>query len=247
MAVGRGLEEITLQKGIECVVLERAEFVSTTGAAIGIYTNGWRALDQLGIATQLRHKAIPIKAKEELRCLKRSDLIQILADSLPLNTIRFGCHILAAKLDLLTSQPLLQLQDGSVIKSKVLIGCDGVNSVVSKLIGLKATRLFSSCGTSGFTSYPSGHGSSNEFIRMRRGNLLLGRMPVDDNLVYWFVGRPWTPSDSRVSKEPELIKRATVESIMDFPTEIVEMVKNSDLDSLTLTNLRYRAPWDILL
>ncbi|OVA11014.1 Monooxygenase [Macleaya cordata] len=189
----------------------------------------------------------PPEWKEELRCLKRSDLIQSLADSLPLDTIRFGCHILEVKFDPLTSQPLLQLQDGSIIKSKVVIGCDGVNSIFSELLGLKATTLFASGGIRGFTNYPSGHGFSNEFVRIRKNNILLGRMPVDDNLVHWFLGRPWTPSDSRVSKEPELIKQTTIESIMGFPTEYVEMIKKCDLDDLTLTSLRYRAPWDILL
>jgi 2-polyprenyl-6-methoxyphenol hydroxylase-like FAD-dependent oxidoreductase len=31
-----------------------------------------------------------------------------------------------------------------------------------------------------------------------------------------------------------------------FPTEIIEMVKNADLDSLSLTHLRYRSPWNLL-
>ncbi|OVA11012.1 Monooxygenase [Macleaya cordata] len=129
----------------------------------------------------------------------------------------------------------------------VVIVCDGVNSIVSELLDLKPTRVYSTWGVRGFTSYPSGHGFSNEVIRMMRDNMIVGRMPVDDNLVYWFVARQWPSSDdSRVSKEPELIKRATVESIMDFPTEMVEIVKNGDTESVTLTKLRYRAPWDLL-
>ena len=38
-----------------------------------------------------------------------------------------------------------------------------------------------------------------------------------------------------------------METITDFPNEMVEMVKNSELTSLTLTGTRYRAPWDLLL
>ncbi|XP_026452486.1 monooxygenase 1-like [Papaver somniferum] len=94
------------KKGLESVVLERSDTVRTTGATILILSNGWRALDQLGVSTQLRQianlitayrdvsldngkqKEIPIM-KEELRCLKRLDLVQTLADNLPRNTIRF--------------------------------------------------------------------------------------------------------------------------------------------------------------
>ncbi|KAI3912620.1 hypothetical protein MKW92_005467 [Papaver armeniacum] len=235
------------KKGIQSVVLEKAETIRAAGSAIGIFTNGWYALDQLGLANQLRQKAILLKGNGELRCLKRSDLVQTLADSLPNQTIRFGCHIVSAKFDPITSQPLLQLQDGSVIKAKVVIGCDGVNSVVSELIGLKPTKLFASCAVRGFTNYPSGHGFSNEFVRIRKDNIILGRLPVDNNLVHWFVGRPGTTSDTRVSKDPKLIRESTIESINDFPPECVEMVKKCDLNEVTLTNLRYRTPLDILL
>ncbi|KAI3916251.1 hypothetical protein MKW98_004692 [Papaver atlanticum] len=252
------------KKGLESVVLERSETVRTTGATILILSNGWRALDQLGVSTQLRQIAnlitayrdvsldngkqeeIPIM-KEELRCLKRLDLVQTLADNLPRNTIRFGCHAVAVKLDSLTSQPIVQLHDGTSIKCKVVIGCDGVNSVVSDFIGLKATRSFSTCGVRGFTNYPSGHGFSNEFLRIRKDNLIFCRTPVNENRMYWFVGLPWTSCDLKDSSEPNIIKQATIKSIMDFPPDVTEIVKKSDLDSLTLTNIRYRAPWDISL
>ncbi|MCL7045693.1 hypothetical protein MKW94_004547 [Papaver nudicaule] len=244
------------KKGLESVVLERSDTVRTTGATILILSNGWRALDQLGVGAQLRQIAnlitgyrdisldngkqevIPLM-KEELRCLKRLDLVQRLADNLPLNTIRFGCHAVAVKLDPSTCQPIVQLHDGTSIKCKVVIGCDGVNSVVSEFVGLKATRSFSTCGVRGFTDYPSGHGFNNEFIRIRKDNLIFCRTPVNENRMYWFVGLPSTSCDLGVSSEPKLIKQATIKSIMDFPPDVLEMVKKSDLDSLTLTNIRY--------
>ncbi|KAI3978698.1 hypothetical protein MKX01_015873 [Papaver californicum] len=208
------------KKGIESVVLEKAETIRAAGSAIGIFTNGSKT------------EFVIVGLNEELRCLKRSDLVQTLADSLPNQTIHFGCHIVSAKFDPVTSQPLLQLQDGSVIKAKVVIGCDGVNSVVSELIGLKPTKLFASCAV-----------KSNEFLRIRKNNIILGRLPVDNNLVHWFVGRPGTTSDTRVSKDPELIRETTI----DFPPESVKMVKKCDLSEVTLTHLRYRTPMDILI
>jgi len=36
------------------VVLERAEKVRSEGAGIGTLSNGWRALDQLGVGDRLR-------------------------------------------------------------------------------------------------------------------------------------------------------------------------------------------------
>jgi 2-polyprenyl-6-methoxyphenol hydroxylase-like FAD-dependent oxidoreductase len=41
------------RKGIKSVVLERSESVRSEGAAFGIQTNGWLALQQLGVADKL--------------------------------------------------------------------------------------------------------------------------------------------------------------------------------------------------
>lgn len=43
------------------MVLERSETVRATGAAIIVQSNGWRALDQLGIASTLRETAVQIQ------------------------------------------------------------------------------------------------------------------------------------------------------------------------------------------
>lgn len=50
------------KKEIKSVVMERSEALrNITGAAIGIRQNGWRALDQLGVADVLRRTGINIK------------------------------------------------------------------------------------------------------------------------------------------------------------------------------------------
>ncbi|XP_043711237.1 monooxygenase 1-like [Telopea speciosissima] len=253
------------RKGIRSKVLEKAETLRTEGGGIGIQPNAWRALDQLGVGHHLRLKAIPLlMAREiilsngtqreesfmntEFRCLKRSDLIETMAENLPSGTIRFGCQIVKMESDPInSSHTILHLQDGTVIKAKVVIGCDGVNSVVGAWLELKPTKRFNLCGVVGFTNYPNGHGFGNEFLRIRGDHMLLGRLPIDDKLIYWFVARPRTPQDTMVSKEPKLLRDSTMELIKDYPAEIPEVIKNCDLDSLLLVSLRYRAPWDILL
>lgn len=42
------------RKGIRSVVLERSETLRATGAALAVLTNGWRGLDELGVASKLR-------------------------------------------------------------------------------------------------------------------------------------------------------------------------------------------------
>ncbi|XP_038989533.1 monooxygenase 1-like isoform X2 [Phoenix dactylifera] len=184
--------------------------------------------------------------KEELRCLKRSDLIETLAKNLPTQSVRFGCQIVAVESDPITSFPVLYTNDGATIKAKVLIGCDGSNSVVAKSLGLQAPKVFPISAVRGFTSYSDGHSFDSHFIRLRGDGVLLGRLPVDEKLVYWFVGRLSPSQDSDVRKVPELIKEFTLETIREFPPEIIEMVKHCDSSSLSLTHIWYRAPWHLL-
>ncbi|KAJ8769986.1 hypothetical protein K2173_009068 [Erythroxylum novogranatense] len=252
------------RKGIKCVVVERSESLRATGLALTIFTNGWRVLDQLGVASKLRPFAITIHtlyekslddnfglkipvSNEELRCLKRSLLIEALAAELPTDTIYFGRQVVALKLDPVTSYPLLKFQDGSLLRAKVVIGCDGANSIVAEYLGLKAPKLLSMCSTLGFTNYPDGHGLDNESIIIRKGGVSVGRIPMDDKLVYWFVAREQAPKDLTTFKDTDGIRESAIESVMDFPDEIVEMVKISDANSLILARLKYQTPWEILL
>ncbi|KAF8007607.1 hypothetical protein BT93_K1572 [Corymbia citriodora subsp. variegata] len=251
------------RKGISSLVLERSDALRATGMAIGIQTNGWRALDQLGVGLKLRQTSLPLKGfrdvsisnttlKEvpvglgEARCLRRSVLLEALAGDLPSETIRFGSQLLAIEMDPRTSYPILRLHDGSVIKAKVVIGCDGVNSEVADFLDLRPPRSSPTCNVRGFTVYPDGHGYPNDFVMISYNRVFLGRIPLDEKSVYWFIARPWTHQDSAISKNSDLIKRSTVESMAGFPAEILEMIENSKPDSLSLTGTRYRAPWDVL-
>lgn len=251
------------RKGIKSVVLERSESLRATGAGITIRTNGWRALDQLGVASKLRQTALhlhgarevwlsndkyqemPLGRGAETRCLRRSDLLTSLAEKLPLGTVRLGCQILSVTEDPLTSSLIMELQNGSTINAKVLIGCDGANSVVANFLGLNPPKALSLWEIRGFTKYGSGHSFGNEFVQVWGENSIVGRLPIENKLVYWFVTLKMNPKVS--VKEPELIQQLALESVRGFPAELVDMVRNSDRESLYVSRLRHRAPWDILL
>ncbi|KAI4324007.1 hypothetical protein L6164_023574 [Bauhinia variegata] len=251
------------RKGIRSVVLERSEHLRATGGGLGILANGWRALDQLGVGLQLRQTALAFHRGQDLsldtgkqqeitfwygeaRCLRRGDLISTLAESLPAGTLRLGCQVLSIQLDPATSFPVLHLHNGQIIKAKVLIGCDGAHSVVADFIGLKPPSLFAIRALRGITSYPNGHEFPIEFLRIRGKKGILGMIPIDSKEVYWFLLLNGTSLDSNASKDPKFMQQLALESTEGFPSEMLDMIKNSDHNSLSLTQLRYRAPWDIL-
>ncbi|KAK9940744.1 hypothetical protein M0R45_017387 [Rubus argutus] len=125
------------RKGIGCTVLRRSDALRETGAAIGIQTNGWRALNHLGIGSKLRQTSVPLLGFREVsptnissklnpigdgegRCQKRSVLLETLSNELPAGTIYFGCRIVAIEMDANTKYPVLYLNYGRVIKAKEL-------------------------------------------------------------------------------------------------------------------------------
>ncbi|XP_057527059.1 monooxygenase 1-like isoform X1 [Amaranthus tricolor] len=251
------------RKGIKSVVLERSDRLRATGAAIGVFPNGWRALHQLGIDSTLRLTAIQFQravdvwadknivretplSDGEARCLRRSDLIEALANALPPETIRYGYQVMSVNMERSSSYSVLQLHDGNSIKAKVLIGCDGSNSVISNYIGLKPTRLFSRSAVRGLTVYPNGLKYAPEFLRLRKEKILIGRIPIDEKTVYWFVVLHWNQGDGEMQKDPASIRQRTLSLIAGFSRDIVDMIEKSDLSTLSFTRLRYRAPWNLL-
>ncbi|XP_010449894.1 PREDICTED: uncharacterized protein LOC104732065 [Camelina sativa] len=250
------------RKGIKSVVLERAEKVRSEGAGIGTLTNGWRALDQLGVGQRLRltslliHKArtmliengkkreFVLTIKDEARCIKRNDLVEALADALPEGTIRFGSQIVSINKDQTTSFPVVQLSNGTMIKAKVVIGCDGANSVVSDYLQLGPKKAFSCRAVRGFTNYPNGHGFPQELLRIKKGNILIGRLPLTENQVFWFLVH-MQDNDHEV-KDQVSIANLCLKWVDELFEDWKEMVKTCDVESLSLTHLRYRAPSEIM-
>ncbi|KAK1427522.1 hypothetical protein QVD17_16209 [Tagetes erecta] len=237
------------KKGIKSVVMERSESLrNVTGAAIAIRPNGWRALNQLGVAESLRHTAIPLQRSNtdgEVRCLRRKDLIDTLYAALPVGTVRFGCQLESIKMDTHSTKKVLRFTNGSFIVAKVVIGCDGGRSIIAEFLNLKPTKMFPLCAVRGLTNYPNGH-SYNEFAYFRKDNILVGRVPIDDKLIYWFCSLPYIAKDEKVWKDPEAICRSTLELVRNHPQEINEMIEKTDTKSISFTHLRYRTPWDLL-
>lgn len=261
------------RKGIPSLVLEKSRTLRAEGAGIGVQANGWRVLEQLGVAQQLRETAHLITAyrdvwqqqennnksasredqypvRTELRCLNRKHLIEALAKDLPAGAIRYGCRIAAIREDY--PGAVLTMADGATIRAKVLIGCEGTYSVVAKYLGLPPVRTIPRPVLRGFTTYPHGHPYQNEFLRLRVGDYFIGRLPITDNLVHFFVTMP-TPA----SGEEEL-PRGDLSKVRDLaledmrrlrcPDEIVGIVREADPESLNLvTEFWYRPPWEVAL
>ncbi|KAL2924530.1 Monooxygenase 1 [Bienertia sinuspersici] len=241
------------RKGIKSVVLEKSDKLREGGIALSIVTNGWRALDQLGVASKLRTVSFPVlgfhdivldngtewrtsASNEEIRTFRRMHLIEALANELPEGTIRFGYQISAITLDPDASYPTIHLHDGTTINAKVVIGCDGAYSRVAECVGLRPIK-----------HYKMSVIREKGLLRIRKGNVIIGRIPMGDNLVYWFLSMKSPSHGSNELKDSNIIKELGVQAVHDFPSETLNMVKQSDINTLHFYNLHYRPPWNLFL
>lgn len=261
---------VALQRvGLKSLVLERADSLRTTGAALSLMTNAWRALDVLGVAESLRLKHPQLLGAQvtsfpsaftkqlsytgfgkcgnhEVRCVQRSVLLDTLAKELAPGTIRFNAKVISIQQSTNSSLTIVKLGDGTLIKAKVLIGCDGGNSVVAEWLGLPAPSLSGRSAIRGLTTYPEGHKFGPKMQLFWGEYLRAGFVPCNEKDVYWFTTQTSLPCDSDIGRDPKSILENALERLRDYPEEILDIVKKTQIDTLTLTPLSLRWPWAVL-
>lgn len=82
---------------------------------------------------------------------------------------------------------------------KVLIGCDGVNSVVAKWLGFKEPAFTGRSAIRGCANFETRHGFEPLFMQFFGHGVRSGAMPCDDKSIYWFF--TWAPS-TQGNKKP---------------------------------------------
>ena len=68
----------------------------------------------------------------------------------------------------------------------MLIGCDGVHSVVGNWLGLTAPVDSGRSGIRGLAVFPQGHGLNHEVRRYIGVGMTAGFVPLTDKDIYWF-------------------------------------------------------------
>ncbi|KAJ0967526.1 hypothetical protein J5N97_024443 [Dioscorea zingiberensis] len=276
LATALALERV----GLRSVVLERAQDLRTTGAALTLFPNAWRALDALGVAHKLTPFYQPLQKGTVMnvstgvcqeisfsavtdsegmmgvRCVHRKFLLEVLAEELPPGTIRFSSKLVSIKTETLDDSSLvylLHLDDGTIIKTKRLIGCDGVHSVVAQWLGLTKPIDSGRRAVRGLSVFPEGHGFPSEAQQFIGNGKRGAFLPVNDKEVYWFITLSSklelisSTKKEEMDRDPEVIKREVMCHLAkDFPADYLNVVNHSELSTLSLAPLMFRLPWDLI-
>ncbi|XP_059644353.1 monooxygenase 2-like [Cornus florida] len=258
--------------GVRALVLERSEGLRATGAALGLFPNAWLALDALGVSHKLTSVYNPStrgyitdvgngtiqevsfgatdRDERGPTFMHRKALLEALVEELSVDAIRFCSKLssIEAHQQEGTSIAIIHLEDGTIIKAKILIGCDGVHSVVANWLGLGAPVDSGRSAVRGLAIYPKSHGLKQEFQQFVDVGKRGGYVPLNENELYLFFACNSTSKGKNNAGNPELIQRELIENLLkDFPPIYFDVVEHSDLSTLTWAPLMFRRPWDIIL
>ncbi|GLT42969.1 hypothetical protein SLA2020_169460 [Shorea laevis] len=264
---GAGLAGLTTalglhRLGIRSLVLESSDSLRVAGFALLTWSNAWKALDAVGVGDTLRlkherlqrflaHSLVSGEVTSELafkghevRCLKRRFLIEAFEQELPRGTIRFSSKVVAIEES--GHFKLVHLADGTIIKTKVLIGCDGVNSVVAKWLGLDTPVFTGRSAIRAYADVKGGHGFEPQASLFFGNGVRTGFLPCDDETVYWFL--TYTPSiqDKDMEDNPTKLKQFALSKIGNLPDQLNSIVESTELDNIITSPLRFRRPWELL-
>ncbi|KAF3328185.1 zeaxanthin epoxidase [Carex littledalei] len=208
--VGAGLAGLATalglhRRGVKSLVLESSPAMRSSGFALGMWTNAWRALDALGVGGKACGVIIIVR-----------------------------CHF-------------SRIETKGCSRQNVLVGCDGIYSVVAKYLGLKDPDFSGRLSARGFADYPTNHGVKPEHLLITGGGFRAGMLPTSERSMYWFF--TWRPSkkdkiDQNTTKMREFIIEKLTTS--KAPNEIIEVIKKSEMNKVLSSHLRYRSPFSLL-
>ncbi|MBP1298706.1 alpha/beta hydrolase fold domain-containing protein [Bradyrhizobium elkanii] len=140
-------------QGVDVLVLEQAKELSEIGAGIQIAANAAIVLRELGLEPAIRSVGVKPQSYDyrDLRSGKmlyqaplgdeaagrygapmynihRADLVQILSDAVPAESKRLGARCVAVSQDARGVEA--KLANGETVRGDLLVGCDGIHSVV---------------------------------------------------------------------------------------------------------------------
>ncbi|GAB4838553.1 hypothetical protein Ancab_028099 [Ancistrocladus abbreviatus] len=129
---------------------------------------------------------------------------------------------------------------------KVLIGADGVNSEVAKWLGFKKPSFAPRYAIRGYADYKESHRFEHKFLQFFVKGFRGGVVPCNDTSFYWFICWHCPTRDKEMEDNPEKMKEFVLNKFDKVPDKVKDVFKITNQDDLVCSQLRYRAPWEIL-
>jgi 2-polyprenyl-6-methoxyphenol hydroxylase-like FAD-dependent oxidoreductase len=269
---GAGIGGLTLgialqQRGFRVLLVERASGLAEVGAGIWMAANPMQVFDRLGFAEKVVEAGWTVRllhlqdsksgdiqttnmsaiAKQygfETIALHRGVLQRLLYEQLQTDSVRFGCEIRSVKQS--DDQVFIYLSDGSSCSPAIVVGADGLNSQIRRLIGLGGERRYS--GSSSYRAIARGarilpQAAEHEAYEIWAKGCRVGFSKINADDYYWYM--TFDARDGEASSASEIRTHAETLFRTHFPKWIGLLLNTRTQDILRtdISDLKPLAQW----
>ncbi len=263
LVVGAGVSGIAAARGLlrdghDVTVFDQRPDVTAGGGAVTIWSNGATVLDQLGVdmsgagqplsavrATTSSGRqlatidldAMVDRLHAPIRMVPRRVLLERLLTGFPVDRIHRQARAVGVNGH---DGVRVDMQDGSAVTGDVLIGADGLHSVVRTVLGAPAAKPTGWCSWQGLVTLP--HIAEPRVARMmigEHGNL--GLWPAGGTDLQWWFDLPWAPGYLRPRRPIETIRHHFT-GWSDLSDEVLATLTDEDLVPSPFPHYRHPIP-----
>jgi len=238
--------------GVETLVLEQVPSIREVGAGLSIWPNAVNALRTLGLESEVvasasvieRHLTqtpdgrrisetdfgpIEREAGAPSICIHRAVLQKILLDALPPASVRTGARCTGF------SDSTAILESGERIDTDVLIGADGISSVLrDQLHGTKAPRYAGYTCWRGIRPADGVKVDGLPLLALGTGSQF-GVWPCGAGQLYWFLTKNSPPGTRKAKADALAVSR-------DWAAPVPEIIEGTDEDAVLQNDIIDRPP-----
>ncbi|MCV7032069.1 FAD-dependent oxidoreductase [Mycobacterium sherrisii] len=264
LVVGAGVSGISvarrlLRDGHDVAVFDQRTDTRAGGGAVTIWSNGETVLRQLGVdmggagqllssvrvrtSTGRRVATVDVSALAHrlgapVRMVPRQVLLERLMDGFPGEAIRRNAR--ATRVITMPDGVAVGFDDGGVVEGDLLIGADGLHSVIRDVVGAPPAEATGWCSWQGLVSVPEIVERDIAYIVIgERGNT--GVWPAGGDRVQWWFDLPWAHDFVRPERPIEVI-RSTFCGWSDVVDLVLDRLTDADLARSPYPHFRHPVP-----
>jgi FAD-dependent urate hydroxylase len=264
LVVGAGVSGISVARGLlrdghDVTVFDQRPDVQAGGGAVTIWSNGATVLQQLGVdmdgAGQLlstvrvmTSRGRPLATMDlsamvnrlgaPVRMVPRRVLLERLLEGFPADRIRCNAHAV----DVVSTHNgvRVEFEDGTSAQGDVLIGADGLHSIVRDVLGARQAVPTGWCSWQGLVTLPDIADKDVALMIIgKHGNL--GMWPAGGSNLQWWFDLPWSSNFIRPERPIDVI-RSHFSGWSDLVDRVLATLADDDLLHSPFPHFRHPIP-----